>query len=139
MTHPNLILNRMQFPKIHLHLPSSKYALTRSYEFGHYRSFWKVNKNTFWVKGSYMNMEDPIEMKPKRSLRGHPNISKKFKNTLIRLKLREICIVKVGQFWKNAWSKYWPNMDFFQMDLSFQVWNSLLTWSTTYKPTHTFF
>ena len=48
-----------------------------------------------------MNKEDPIEMKPKRSLRGHPKHSKKSKNTLIRLKLREICIVKVGQFLKK--------------------------------------
>ena len=81
MTHPKLILKRMPFPTIHLQLPSSKYALTRSYEFGHYRSFWKVNKNTFFVKASFMSMEYQIEMRPKGLLIGHLKISKKSKNT----------------------------------------------------------
>ena len=55
----------MQFRTTHLQPTSSKYALIKRYEFLHYGSFWKVNKNTFWVKASCMNMEDPIEMKPK--------------------------------------------------------------------------
>ena len=33
-----------------------------------------------------MNMENLIEMKPKGLFRGHPKLSKKSKNTLIRLK-----------------------------------------------------
>ena len=90
MTHPKLILNRMKFSTIHLHLPSSKYALTRSYEFGHYRSFWKVNKNTFFVKTSYINMEDSIEMRPKGLLRGHLKISKKVQEHLQRVKIEEV-------------------------------------------------
>ena len=49
-----------------------------------------------------MNMEDPIEMKPKGLFRGHPNLSKNSKNTLIGLKLRKICIAKVDQFYENA-------------------------------------
>ena len=49
-----------------------------------------------------MNMVDPIEMKPKRLFIGHPKLSKKSKNTLIGLKLREICIVQVGQFFKKC-------------------------------------
>ena len=113
MTHPKLILKRMQLITIHIQLPSSKYALTRRYKFGHYRSFWKVNKNTFWVKASYMNMEDPIKLKPKRFLRGHPKLSKKSKNTLIRLKLREICIVKVGQFLKKCMKQILTKLGFF--------------------------
>ena len=60
--------------------------------------FQKVNKNTLWVKASYMNMEDPIVMKPKGLFKGYPKLSKKFKNTLLGLKLREICIAKVGKF-----------------------------------------
>ena len=68
------------------------------YELRHYRSFQKVNKNTFWVKAPYMNMEDPIEMKPKGLFRGHPKLSKKSKNTLVGLKVREICMAKVDQF-----------------------------------------
>ena len=70
----------------------------KRYEFRQYRSFQKVHKNTFWVKAPYMNMEDPIEMKPKRLLKGHPNISKNSNNTLLGLKMREICIAKVDQF-----------------------------------------
>ena len=87
MTHPKLILKRMQFPTIQIHLPGSEYALTKKYEFGHYRSFCKVNKNTFWVKASYMNMEDSIDMIPKGLLRGHHKLSKKSKNTSLGLKL----------------------------------------------------
>ena len=119
MTHPKLILNRMQFPTIHLHLPSTKYALTRSYEFGHYTSFWKVNKNTFWVKASYMNMEDSIEMRPKGLIRGYPKISKKSKNTSLGLKLEEICIVKVVHFWKIAKSQMCSKVHFLSNGPSF--------------------
>ena len=58
-------------------------------------SFSKVNKNTYWVKASYINMEDPIKMIPKGLFIVHPKISKKSKNTFLGLKLRKICIVKV--------------------------------------------
>ena len=110
MTHPKLILKRMQFPIIHLQLPRSKYALTRSYEFRHYRSFWKVNKNPFFVKASYMNMENQIEMRKKGLLRGHPNISKKSKNTSKSSKLKKLCIVEVGHFSKIAKSQLSPKL-----------------------------
>ena len=76
-------------------------------------SFQKVNKNTLWVKTPYMNMEDPIEMKPKRLFMGHPKLSKKSKNTLLGSKLRKICIVKVGHFWKFAQSQQCPKLHFF--------------------------
>ena len=95
----------MKLPTIHLHPSSSKYALIKRYEFLHYRSFWKVNKNTFWVKASYINMGDPIEMKPKGLFRGHPKISKKSKNTSLGLKLEEICLVKVNHFCEIAKGK----------------------------------
>ena len=39
-------------------------------------------------------MQDPIEMRPKGLFRGHPKLSKKSKNTLLGLKLREMCIAK---------------------------------------------
>ena len=105
MTHPKLILKRMQFPTIHIHLPSSKYSITKSYEFGHYRSFWKVNKNTFFVKASYMSMEYQIEMIPKGLIIGHLNISKKSKNTSKESKLRKLCIGEVDLFCKIAKSQ----------------------------------
>ena len=129
----------MQFPTIHIHLPSSKYALTKRYEFWHYRSFWKVNKNTFWVKASYMNMEDPIEMKPKGLFRGHPKLSKKSKNTLLGSKLRELCIVKVGNFWKIVKSQHWSNLHFFQRGPCFLAWNMFLIGPTTPELFHLLF
>ena len=112
MTHPKLILKMMQLPTIHLPLPSSKYALTRRYEFWYYRSFWKVNKNTFWAKASYMNMEDSIEMKQKRLLTGHPKLSKKSNNTSVGSKLRELCIGQVDFFCKIAKSQMCSNLCF---------------------------
>ena len=77
MTHPKLILKRMKFPTIHIHLPISKYALTKGYEFGHYRSFLKVNKNTFFAKAYNMSMEYQNAMIPKWLVRGHLKLSKK--------------------------------------------------------------
>ena len=95
----------MKFYTIHLHLPSLKNALTRSYEFGHYRSFWKVNKNTFFVKASYLNMGDSIEMRPKGLLIWHLKLSKKYKNTSKDSKLRKLCIGEVDFFCKIAKSQ----------------------------------
>ena len=105
MTHPKLILKRMQFPTIHLHLPSSKYALARSYEFGHYRSFWKVNKNTFFSKDYNLSMEDQNEIRPRGLVIGHLNVSKRSKNTSKSSKLKKLCIVEVGNFSKTAKSQ----------------------------------
>ena len=60
-----------------------------------------------------MNMEDPIEMKLKRLLRGHPKISKKSKNTLIGLKLRDICISKVDLFLEKCMKPILTKLGFF--------------------------
>ena len=102
----------LQFPTIHLHPPSSKYALIKRYEFLHYRSFWKVNKNTFWVKASYMNMEYSTEMRPKGLLRWHPKLSKKSKNTSLGLKLEDICLIKVDHFCKISKSQICSKIHF---------------------------
>ena len=110
MTHTKLILTRTQFPTIHLQLTSSKYALTRSYEFGHYRSFWKVNKNIFFVKASYMSMEYKIEMRPKGLLIGHLKISKKSKNTCKESKLKKLYIGEVDPFCKIVKSQLCPKL-----------------------------
>ena len=74
-------------------MPQSKDA--SSYIIG---PFNKSTKTPFWVKAPYMKMEDPIEMKPKGLFRGHPKLSKKSKNTILGLKMRERCIAKVDQF-----------------------------------------
>ena len=109
----------MQLPTIYPHLLSSEYALTKRYEFWHYRSFWNVNKNTFWVKASYMNMGDSIEMRQKGLLRGHPKLSKKSKNAYLGLKLEEICLVKVDHFCKIAKSQMCWKMHFLPNGLTF--------------------
>ena len=77
--------------------------------------FQKVNKNTLWVKASCMNMENPIEMKPKGLFRGHPKLSKKSKNTTIRLKLRDIFIAKVDQFLKKMHKSQCEQFGFFEL------------------------
>ena len=112
MIHPKLILKRIKFSTIHLQPPSPEYALTKRYEFWHYRSFWKVNKNTFWVKVSYMNMEDSIYMILKGLFRGHPKLSKKSKNTSLGSKFRELCIGQVDYFCKIAKSQICSNLHF---------------------------
>ena len=95
MTHTKLIFKRIKFPTTYFQPSSSRNASIKRYKFIYYRLFQKVNKNTFWVKAPYMNMEYPIEMKPKGLFRGHPKLSNKSKNTLIGLKFREMCIAKV--------------------------------------------
>ena len=87
----------------------ARYAL---WKLGNFWIFWKVNKNTFWVKASYMNMEDPIEMRPKGLLRGHPKLSKKSNNTSLGLKLEEICLVKDYHFCKIAKSQICSKLHF---------------------------
>ena len=110
MTHPKLILNRMQFPTVHIHTPRSRNALTRSYKFGHYRSFLKVNKNTFFSKAYNLRMEYQNEMRPKGLVRGHLKVSKKSKNTSKSSKLKKLCIVEVGHFSKIAKSQLSPKL-----------------------------
>ena len=112
MTHPNLILKRMQFTTIHIHTPRSRNALTKSYKFGHYRSFLKVNKNTFFSKAYNLRMEYQNEMRPKGLVRGHLNISKKSKNTSKSSKLKKLCIVEVGHFSKIAKSQLSSKLQF---------------------------
>ena len=110
MTNPKLILKRMQFPTIHIHNLRSKNALTRSYKFGHYRSFLKVNKNTFFAKAYNLSMEYQNEMRPKGLVRGHLKVSKKSKNTSKSSKLKKLCIVEVGHFSKIAKSQLSPKL-----------------------------
>ena len=87
-----------------------KNALTRSYKFGHYRSFLKVNKNTFFAKAYNLSMEYQNEMRPKGLVRGHIKISKKSKNISKSSKLKKLCIVEVGHFCKIATSQLSPKL-----------------------------
>ena len=112
MTHPKLILNRMKFPTIHLHTPISRNALSRSYKFGHYRSFLKVNKNTFFAKAYNLSMEYQNELRPKGLVREHLKVSKKSKNTSKSSKLKKLCIVEVGHFSKIAKSQLSSKLQF---------------------------
>ena len=115
MTHPKLILKRMQFHTIHLHTPRSRNALTKNYKFGYYRSFFKVNKNTFVSKAYNLSMEHQNEMRPKRLIRGHLKVSKKSNNTSKSSKLKKLCIVEVGHFSKTAKVNYPQDFKFCQM------------------------
>ena len=119
MTHPNLILNSMKFPTIHLHTQISINALTKSYKFGHYRSFLKVNKNTFFSKAYNLSMEYQNEMRPKGLVRGHLKVSKKYKNTSKSSKLKKLCIVEVGHFSKSAKSQLSSQLQFLTKGPSF--------------------
>ena len=110
MTHPKLIFRRMQLPTIHIHTPRSENALTRSYKFGHYRSFLKVNKNTFFSKAYNLSMEYQNEMRPKGLVRGHLKISKKSNKTSKNSKLKKLCIVEIGHFCKIAKSQLSPKL-----------------------------
>ena len=112
MTHPKLILKRMQFPTIHLHTPRSRKALTKSYKFGHYRSFLKVNKNTFFAKAYNLSMEYQNEMIPKVLVIGHLKVPKKSNNTSKSSKLKKLCIVEVGHFFKIAKSQLSSKLQF---------------------------
>ena len=105
MTHPKIILNRMKFPTIHLHTPRSWNSFTKSYKFGHYRSFLKVNKKTFFSKAYNLSMEYQNKMRPKGLVIGHLKVSKKSKNTSKSSKLKKLCIVEVGHFFKIAKSQ----------------------------------
>ena len=62
-----------------------------------------------------MNMEDPIEMKPKVLFIRHPKLSKKSNNTLLGSKLREICIAKVDQFLKKCTKVNVSKLDLFEL------------------------
>ena len=110
MTHPKLILKNMKLPTIHLHTPRSQNSHTRSYKFGHYRSFLKVHKNTFFAKAYHLSMEDQNEMIPKEMVRGHLKVSKMSKNTSKSSKLKKLCIVEVGLFCKIAKSQLSPKL-----------------------------
>ena len=67
--------------------------------------FEKSTKTLFFVKASYMNMEDSIEMIPKGLLKRHIKLSKKSNNTSLGSKLKELCIGKVDHFCKIAKSQ----------------------------------
>ena len=112
MTHPKLIFKRMQFPTINLHTPRSRNALTKSYKFGHYRSFLKVNKNTFFSKAYNLSMEFKNEMRPKGMIRGHLKVSKTSNNTSKSSNLKKLCIFEVGHFSKSAKSQLSSKLQF---------------------------
>src|ERR1044072_5502476 len=58
----------------------------------------KVNKKSTFCFEDLLSMETPIEMKPKRLVRGHLELSKKSNNTQKCGKLRKIHLAQVGHF-----------------------------------------
>ena len=75
-----LILNGMTFPTTHIHTPSPRNALTKSYQFQHYRSFSKVNKKALYVKDHNLRLVNQNDMGPKALVRGLKDPSKMSKN-----------------------------------------------------------
>ena len=130
MTHPNLILKRMQFPTIHIHTPSSRNSLTRSYKFGHYRSILKVNENTFFSKAHNLRMEYKNEMRPKVLVIGHLKLSIKSKKTSKVQNWRSYALLKLGIFPKLPKVNYPQNFKFCQMGSFFSTWFDLVTLHT---------
>ena len=108
---PYLIFKRIQFSTIHLHTPRSINALTKSYKFGHYGSFLKVNKNTFFSKAYNLSMEHQNEVRPKWLTIWYIKVSKKSKTTSKSSKLK-LCIVEVGHFSKIAKSQLSSKLQF---------------------------
>ena len=90
--------------------PKIKRFSHKSYKFGHYRSFLKVNKNTFFAKAYNLSMEYQNDMRPKGLVIAHLKISKKSKNTSKSSKLKKLCIVEVGHFCKIAKSQLSPKL-----------------------------
>ena len=103
----------MQFPTIHLHTPRSENALTRIYKFGHYRSFLKVNKNTFFAKAYNLSrvwLEDMSRFL--KSPRTPPNVQN----------WRSYALLRLGIFPKLPKVNYPQNFKFCQMGPFFSTW-----------------
>ena len=127
MTHPNLIFKRIQFPIIHLHTPRSRNALTRSYKFGHYRSFLKVNKNTFFVKLITWAWNIKMRWDQKGWLE---DISKFLKSPRTPPKVQNwrcYALLNLGIFPKLPKVNYPQNFKFCQMCPLFFTWFDLVT------------
>ena len=130
MTHKKLILKRMQFPTIHIHTPRSRNALTRSYEFGHYRSFLKVNKNTFFSKLKTWEWNIKMRWDQKGWLE---DISRFLKSPITLPKVqnwRSYALLKLGIFAKLPKVNYPQNFKFCQMGPFFSTWFELATLHT---------
>ena len=128
-----LILKGMQFPTIHLHTPRSRNALTRSYQFLHYRSISKVNKCTLWVKGHNFRLVNPNDLGPKTLVRGLQELSKMSKNMVIWLKLSKLCIGEVGKFSWICKSQLCPKHLLFANGPQIPSWNFTHDLCTTHQ------
>ena len=105
----------MKFPTIHIHTPWSRNALTRSYKFGHYRSFLTVNKKTFWVKAYNLSMEFKMRWDQKGWLE---DISRFIKSPWTIPKVqnwRSYALLKLDFFAKLPKVNYPQNFKFCQM------------------------
>ena len=131
--HPILILKRMQLATIHLHTPSSRNDLTKSYQVWHYRSISKVNKNALWVKGHNLILVNPNDMGPKALVRGLQEISKMSKNMVIWSKLSKLCIGEVGKFLWIYKSQLCPKHLLFANGPQISCWNFTHDLCTTHK------
>ena len=130
MTHPKLILKRMQFPTIHLHTPRSRNALTKSYKFGHYRSFLKVNKNTFFPKLITWAWNIKMRWDQMGWLEDISNFLKSPRTLPKVQSWRSYALLKLGIFPKLPKVNYPQNFKFCQMGPFFSTWFELASFPT---------
>ena len=127
---------RMQLPTIHIHTPSSKIELTRSYEFGHYRSFWKINKNTFlsklhtWAWNIKMIWDQNGWLEDIYSFLKSPRTPPKVQNW------RSYALLKLDFFAKLPKVNYPQNFKFCQMGPFFFTWFEFALFPTFPSSSH---
>ena len=131
-----MILKSMKFPTIHLQIPISKYALTRSYEFGHYRSFWKVKqKHLFLSKLHTCTWKTQLRWDQKGCLEDISNFLKSPRTPSKSKNWGSYALVKLIFFFAKLLKvNYASNCNLCQMGPIFCTCFELVEWSTS--PSH---
>ena len=113
--HNLLFWRKFNSLQLHVSQECSKNASFGRYGSKHYRSF---SKSTFCFE-DILSMETPIEVRPKRLVRGLLELSKKSKNSQKCGKLSKIHHLQVGQFWRSAQREILLKINFFANGLAF--------------------
>ena len=125
-----LILKGMTFTTTHLHIPRSRNALTKSYKFGHYRSFLKVNKNTFFPKLITWAWNIKMRWDQKGWLEDISRFLKSQRKLPKVQSWRSYALLNVDIFAKLPKVNYPQNIKFCQMGPFFSTWFDLVTLHT---------
>ena len=113
----------MKFPTIHIHTLRSENALTKSYKFGHYMSFLKVNKITFffpklitWAWNIKMRWDQTGWLDDIPRFLKNPKTPPKVQNW------RSYALLKLSIFPKLPKVNYPQNSNFWQKGPLFSTW-----------------